>query len=293
MESLTGYAVFHWIATWANPWCDVVFSITTNLGDHTFYCLAVAPLFWVVDRRRAGALLLLILVSGLVNTAAKLWVDSPRPDPAFVRVLDFRPYQAGSHSFPSGHAQTAVVFWGYLAWWLRRWWFSVAAVVLVAAVSFSRLYLGVHFPIDILGGLALGVLLLLTLPSRLERWSHEDFRLPAAAAALLFGASFVLPLASADLSVALICGSTVGFYLGAVWLPQSPPRFATVRHAALAVVGGLVALLAISAIFDVLPHAPVEVTAEVAVLWVLALWVYPQLLQRLWPSLQVSPSVPD
>src|SRR6266852_709058 len=174
MEVLTGYAVFHWIATWANPFCDVVFQIATNLGDHTFYYLAIVPLFWVVDRRRACILLLLLLASGYVNTLAKLFVHTARPDPQLTRVLDFRPYQSGSTAFPSGHAQGAVVFWGYVAGWVGRRWFSLLAAVLVLLIAFSRLYLGVHFPIDVVGGLVLGGGLLIGVPPLLERWARID-----------------------------------------------------------------------------------------------------------------------
>jgi len=175
MEFLTGYAVFHWIATWANPFCDVLFQTATNLGDHTFYYLAVVPLFWVGDRRRACVLLLLLLASGYVNTLAKLLVHTPRPDPQLTRVLDFRPYQSGSNAFPSGHTQGAVVFWGYMAGWVGRRWFSALAAVVVALIALSRLYLGVHFPIDIVGGLVLGGVLLSCVPPLLERWSLADF----------------------------------------------------------------------------------------------------------------------
>jgi membrane-associated phospholipid phosphatase len=175
MEVLTGYAVFHWIATWANPFCDAFFRALTDLGNETFYYLAIAVLFWLADRRRAGVLLLLLLLSGYVNTFAKLWAHTPRPDPGLIRVLDFRPYQSGNPAFPSGHAQAAVVFWAYLASWVERGGFSVIAALLVLLISFSRLYLGVHFPIDIVGGALIGAALMLILRRPLERWSQSDF----------------------------------------------------------------------------------------------------------------------
>ncbi|MFJ8074164.1 phosphatase PAP2 family protein [Streptomyces sp. NPDC096176] len=83
--------------------------------------------------------------------------DRPQwPDP-----VDSAHYAA----FPSGHAMTAVVTCGLLLWLSRRWgtagrvwaWCVVAAAVSVAGVGFTRLYLGVHWPSDVIGGWLLGV----------------------------------------------------------------------------------------------------------------------------------------
>lgn len=284
MEFLTGYAVFDWITTWANPVCDVVFRAATDLGYHPFYYLTIAPLFWVVDRRRACVLFLLVLASGYVNTFAKLWVHAPRPDPDFARVLDFRPYRSGSNAFPSGHAQNAVVFWGYLAWWISRRWFTGLALFLVVMISFSRLYLAVHFPIDIIGGLALGIVILLGVRPLFERWSQSEFRLGRAGGVLLLGVSLALGLASTDTTLAMISGSLVGFLAGAVWLPQSPLTFRSPWHSSAGAAGGLLMLAALSAVFDALPYNPLALYARVAALWVIALWGYPHVLQRLWPA---------
>lgn len=282
MDLLTGYAVFHWIATWANPPCDLLFRAATDLGYHTFYYLAIAPLFWAVDRRRASVLFLLILASGLLNTFAKLWVHTPRPDPGLARVLDFRPYQSGSNAFPSGHAQNAVVFWGYLAWWVNRRWFSWLAVSLIGVISFSRLYLGVHFPIDIVGGLLLGVLLMTALPRWLDRWAARDFHIGSRGFAAVTTASLLLTSLSADVTVAVICGSLIGFLIGTVYLPQPSLLFSNSRQSSIGVAGGLVVLLVLSGVFDTLPHQLFLLYAEVAVLWIVALWLYPQALHRLW-----------
>jgi hypothetical protein len=60
--------------------------------------------------------------------------------------------------FPSGHAQSTLTFWGLGAVLARKPWFTALAVVVVAAVAFSRVYLGLHVPLDVLGGLVLGAL---------------------------------------------------------------------------------------------------------------------------------------
>ncbi len=79
-----------------------------------------------------------------------------------------------SGAFPSGHAATAFACATVLAWWDRR--FAVPAFVLAAAIALSRVYVGVHWPLDVLGGAVLGVLLakaLLTLVEVLRRSRQE------------------------------------------------------------------------------------------------------------------------
>jgi membrane-associated phospholipid phosphatase len=281
MEYLAGYAVFQWIATWANPYCDVFFRAITDLGYHAFYYLAIAPLFWVVDRRRASVLFLLILASGLLNTGAKLLLHTPRPDPHLARVLDFRPYGSGSNAFPSGHAQNAVVFWIYVAWWVGRRWFYGLALPLIALISFSRLYLAVHFPIDIVGGLAIGTAIMVLLPPVFERWSQSEFRLSLAGSLGLIGASVVLALSASDLTLAVIGGSLLGFMAGAVWLPQRLLVFRNVAQLSFCLACGLVLIVGLSAAFDAFPTSVrLLLYARVAVLWIIALWFYPQLVHR-------------
>jgi hypothetical protein len=98
---------------------------------------------------------------------------------------------------PSGHAQDAASIWGLLAVSLRRWWMTVAAVVMILMIGLSRIYLGVHFAHDVLGGWAVGLILLLVF-TRLEgpvsAWygrmtfgGKSLFALASAAAILLIG----------------------------------------------------------------------------------------------------------
>jgi hypothetical protein len=68
---------------------------------------------------------------------------------------------ASGPGLPSGHTQGTVVVWGYLGTVVRRPWFWALAGVLMVLVPLSRIYLGVHFPTDVLGGYILGALILL------------------------------------------------------------------------------------------------------------------------------------
>ena len=122
-----------------------------------------AGLTLVVLKQRSDAALLVVLVSVSSggNWVIKQLVVSPRPDPV---LLDVR-VEYTTYGFPSGHVLFAVVCFGSLAlllsgvgrrYVLLRRTAQVTLVVLVVAMAFSRVYLGVHWPSDTLGALAMG-----------------------------------------------------------------------------------------------------------------------------------------
>jgi len=86
-------------------------------------------------------------------------VDQPRPFQYDSRVKAL--VHAGGGGLPSGHTQSAVAVWGYLASQVRSRKLWILAGFLMIGIPVSRLYLGVHFPTDLLGGYILGALLLI------------------------------------------------------------------------------------------------------------------------------------
>jgi hypothetical protein len=144
--------------------------VVTFLGDEEFYLLVFPVLYWAVSRRVGIRLGVMLLLTAGINSIAKLVPTSPRPaflDPSLERVPE------ATFGIPSGHSQNAVAIWGLLAVTLRRWWAAVGAVVLVAAIGWSRIHLGAHFLEDVLIGWTLGALLLglyLWLEAPVRRW---------------------------------------------------------------------------------------------------------------------------
>src|SRR3990172_840790 len=130
----------------------------TFLGSEPFFLLVMPTLLWCIDASLGVRLGLALLTSACVNSILKLAVGLPRPYwvDTRVRALTIET----SYGLPSGHAQNAVVLCGYLPYRLRRWWATALAVGLILAISFSRVYLGVHFPADVVAGWLIGALLL-------------------------------------------------------------------------------------------------------------------------------------
>jgi undecaprenyl-diphosphatase len=100
------------------------------------------------------------VVANLLSFGLRDWIGRRRPPLVYPepKALVHVPH---SGSFPSGHAAMAFACATVLAWWDRR--LAVPAFVLAAAIAWSRVYVGVHWPLDVLGGAVLGVLLAIAL----------------------------------------------------------------------------------------------------------------------------------
>lgn len=154
-----------------SPAFDWFFLLLTALGDEPFFLVLLPLVYWSVERRMGARLAVLLLISITVNTLAKMLINEPRPFTYDPRVQPL--VQPESAGFPSGHAQNTTVLWLYLSLYFRRAWLWVLAGLLLILVPLSRLYLGVHFPTDLLGGYLIGLLVLwlfLRYQESGERW---------------------------------------------------------------------------------------------------------------------------
>ena len=84
----------------------------------------------------------------------------------------------GSYAFPSGHTQNAAVLWSYLAGHYRKKALIVAAVVMIPLVGLARIYRGAHWPVDVLGGMAIGVALVWLALTVYRLWDRRSLSLP-------------------------------------------------------------------------------------------------------------------
>ncbi len=176
-------------AGWSSPALDVFFGLITNLGHGLSLTLLGALGLYLGDRknfpRNLIYLALAVGLSGLLVQIIKSFVARPRPlkDVAFgalaaqavktqvlgwidkltipltdsAQSLHIIGVKLGSRSFPSGHAAGAFGTATALLYAYRRWWLWLTVVPLAALVALSRVYVGVHFPLDILTGALLGI----------------------------------------------------------------------------------------------------------------------------------------
>ncbi len=162
VDSATLDSIMEWVSRLTGGWRAPVLIIAGGLA--TWRCLG---------RLEAG----LVLMTGLsspIYSSLKLAVNRPRPAPDLVRVFQAEP----GNSFPSGHAFFAIVFWGLLAYFafarLQKRSLRVVTLsgllMIILLIGASRVYLGAHWPSDVLGGYVAGAVLLTVLVWLDRKW---------------------------------------------------------------------------------------------------------------------------
>lgn len=139
--------------------------LITQLGEETAFLAVALILFWCVDKHK-GYLLMAVGFGGIIiNQFLKLIYRVPRPwvlDENFTILEQAREAAAG-YSFPSGHTQTAVGTFGTLAATTDRKKLAGICWILAFLVAFSRMYIGVHTPKDVLVSIIIAVALIYSL----------------------------------------------------------------------------------------------------------------------------------
>ena len=127
----------------------------TILGEETLVILFVVALWFTVDSRLAHKVFFVTICSMGLNGIVKNIAQVPRP--FHKGVLPVRKETATGFSFPSGHTQNFSTWSTLFAIKFKKKWLTILVATFIALVAFSRLYLGVHYPSDVLVGVALGV----------------------------------------------------------------------------------------------------------------------------------------
>ena len=144
-----------WLESMRTGFFTSLFEGITILGEETLVILLVVALWFAVDSRLAQKVFFVTICSTGLNGIIKNIAQVPRPfDKGVVPV---RKETATGFSFPSGHTQNFSTWSTLFAIKFKKKWLAVLVSVLIALVAFSRLYLGVHYPSDVIVGLALGV----------------------------------------------------------------------------------------------------------------------------------------
>lgn len=147
---------------WANPLLDRLMLSLTRLGNPEFVVgMVIVTLGWLLWRQKrleSGVLMIASLGTLLLNDGMKLIFARPRPTLWQPLIKEI------SYSFPSGHALGASVLYGFLAYLFvrrypqRSYLIYGITIAIIGLISLSRLYLGVHYPTDILAGYIIGLL---------------------------------------------------------------------------------------------------------------------------------------
>ena len=142
----------HWLQSFNTPALDQFFIIVTLLGEEYFYIFVLGFCYWCVQKDVVRDLVMVLTFSSVLNSALKEVISSPRPF-MVEEVRALRTETAHGRSFPSGHTQTVAAFYGAIAAKYKRVWLWIIAIVITSLVGLSRVYLGVHCPKDVIGGI--------------------------------------------------------------------------------------------------------------------------------------------
>lgn len=166
--------ILYWLESVRMPVLNEIMLAITMLGEETAFLTIALVFFWCIDKRKGYFLMAVGFAGTMINQFLKLLFRIPRPwvlDPNFTILEQAREAAAG-YSFPSGHTQMAVGTFGAIAASSDRKWVRYLCVLTAALVGFSRMYIGVHTPQDVLVSAVIAVLLILML----KRTTLEDRR---------------------------------------------------------------------------------------------------------------------
>ena len=148
----------------------------TNFGGAIFLSIATVTLFLLIKNKKIGlSIISNIVIITVLNQLLKRILQRPRP-------TEFRLVEEKGYSFPSGHSMVSMAFYGYLIYLIYRyiknkyvkWTLITILNILICLIGISRIYLGVHYTSDVLGGFLLSISYLVIYISSIKKLLPEE-----------------------------------------------------------------------------------------------------------------------
>ena len=181
------------------PFLSKIVELLTSLGEMAIVLGVLVIIYWCVDKKKGFLVAAPILFSTVAMQTLKAIFRVPRP---FMRypeqIIGERQHTATGYSFPSGHSTTASSFYGGLFKAFKEKWIRVIAVSLMIIIPLTRLYLGVHWPMDVVVGTAIGLFFSLIMASTFLRIYECDslfFKVCKIVATVTLPVAFALSIA--------------------------------------------------------------------------------------------------
>jgi len=241
-----------------SPRFDRIFEAITLLGNDAFLVGLTAIVYWCFDKRRGRLVTYILFLGAYLNFFLKVLIPWPRP-PVELRIVE---KSESSYGFPSGNTQDATTFWTWVSLDFRKRVLAVLGTVIVLAVGISRIYLGVHYPAQVIGGWAigfavagLGIITVKRIP-----WGGKEIHVTGQ---VLFAFATLIPLliavilgAAGEINPGQIGGYLFAFSLGTI-VEERYVRFGTEirasRKAVRVVIGGVIVGSLVLALDPILP----------------------------------------
>ena len=135
-----------------------IFTFFTICTEVPVITVLTAILYWCVNKRAGQRTLFALCGSLNINSGIKNYIKIPRPI-GMEGLESLRVETATGYSFPSGHTQTSTTFWTSLMLLFKKTWIYIIGIIMILGAGVSRLYLGVHWPTDVIAGWIFGIVL--------------------------------------------------------------------------------------------------------------------------------------
>lgn len=204
-------SIIHAIQSIASPFWDVFFEGITILAEQYLMILIFCALYWLKDKDNGKIMALSLALSLSSNNILKNLINAPRPigEPG---VRSLRVETATGSSFPSGHTQSASTAYWTASGFFSRNWIRIVAAVIIVLIAMSRVYLGVHWPRDVLAGMALGIGSSYAAILLLKKCKKHDM-LFAIVSIIVIVFAFIIPSEDLITAAGLVFSMTPAFYI--------------------------------------------------------------------------------
>jgi membrane-associated phospholipid phosphatase len=220
--------ILNFFGNFSSPFLDRVVQFITMFGEESLFIVVIVFLLWCFSKRKGFTLFSTLFSALLAMGIIKAVVRYPRPFQVHPEIGAQRLSTATGYSFPSGHSTGAASFYGSVALAFKKQYLSIISALLIVLVALSRLYLKVHWPLDVFGGVTLGLVASFVLYNRFETLYDDEKKLSTFSLGVGIGATTIslllailMAFANADTLafsdpmklLALAGGGYLGFFL--------------------------------------------------------------------------------
>lgn len=150
------YSILKMFQQIANPFMDSLANLLSLLGEQYVMIVIILIVYYGIDKKKGFSIFSSMFISLIAVNGIKAIVRAPRPFVVHPDLVSGRLETATGYSFPSGHTAGAASFYPAIGRAFKSTWLLVSALILALLIGFSRMYLAVHWPIDVLVGYLIG-----------------------------------------------------------------------------------------------------------------------------------------
>ncbi len=265
-----------------NPVFDLFAWVLTFLGNEEFYFIILPFVYWCISKAFGIRLLYVFIISVYINSWLKVLTAITRPiNIEGVNSLFIDSAEVGSHyphdSFPSGHAQGSATLWGFIAYRLNRNYLWLSLGTLVVLISLARLYTGVHWPLDIITGIAIAAIII-TIYHFVEKGLHKVSEKVRISLAVIIPVIMILlfPHSEGYSYGGFLLGAGIGYFVEKHYVGMKIPASWTRKLTAFVL--GVIGLFALQAgLKIILPEEAIFSGLRYAIMGMWGLWFAPYL----------------